>query len=175
MDYGSRHMPSNMYSILPVSHHHQQQQQFCANDHHRYASSYGTTGGVIVAASNSQAATAAVTVSSDAPGAKTSVTPAVVLDNSAITTAYAASQEHQDISYHRKVDPNSPQTSGAVTSMSPTDAYDASSSDSGFEEVITATSAGDEQQALKMVPSVVSNTEEVVYTAYQSGDCFKAY
>lgn len=166
-------MPSNMYSILPLSHH-QQQQQLSANDNHRYASPYGTTAGVVATTSNSTATTAAATASTIISDSVTAAT-APAMATSAAAMTYAASQAHHNLGYHQKVAPHSPHTSAGAHGMSPTDAYDASSSDSGFEEVITATNAVDEQQTLKMVPSVVSNTEEVVYTAYQSGDCFKGY
>ncbi|VDL20583.1 unnamed protein product [Hymenolepis diminuta] len=136
MDYGSRHMPSNMYSILP---------QFCAIDNHRYASPVVTT--------------------------KTEMSKAipdsVVASGTTKTTTYAV--------YHRNK--SEEKTSVGTTGMSPTDAYDASSSDSGFEEVITATSASDDQSAVKMEPPVISNTEEVVYTAASNcgSEYFKAY
>lgn len=162
-----------MYSILPLSHH-QQQQQLSANDNHRYASPYGTTAGVVATTSNSTATTAAATASTIISDSVTAAT-APAMATSAAAMTYAASQAHHNLGYHQKVAPHSPHTSAGAHGMSPTDAYDASSSDSGFEEVITATNAVDEQQTLKMVPSVVSNTEEVVYTAYQSGDCFKGY
>ncbi|KAM7537423.1 hypothetical protein Aperf_G00000072569 [Anoplocephala perfoliata] len=157
MECGSRHMPSNVYSILPISHHHHQQsqQQICATDNHRFASPYGTTTG---AASNSMATISISKAGSDST--TLALAPAMVSSTSAKTYAY-----------HRK---SEAQTSVGGTGMSPTDAYDASSSDSGFEEVITAMNASDDQSALKMGPPV-SNTEEVVYTAYQGGECFKAY
>ncbi|KAL5110467.1 Max dimerization protein 1 [Taenia crassiceps] len=173
LGYGSRHMPSNMYSILPLPHH-QQQQQLSANDNHRYASPYGTTASVVATTPNSTTTKAAATASTMISDSVTTVTaPATATSAAAIT--YAASQAHHNLSHHQKVAPHSPHPSAGANGMSPTDAYDASSSDSGFEEVITATNAVDEQQTLKMVPSVVSTTEEVVYAAYQSGDCFKGY
>ncbi|CDS41980.1 Mxi neural development protein [Echinococcus multilocularis] len=172
MSYGSRHIPSNMYSILPISH--QQQQQLSANDNHCYASPYETTAGVVAATLNSSATTATATVSTTILDSVTTVTAPATAISAAVMT-YAASQTHHNLSYQQKVESHSSQPSGGAHGMSPTDAYDASSSDSGFEEVITATNAVDEQQTLKMVQPVVSNTEEVVYTAYQSSDCFKTY
>lgn len=173
MDYASRHLSTHMYSILPPSH--PQQQQFYANDNHHYAPSYGITEEMIITTSNSQPPVATVTAPQEVPDLDTSAVVATTLEDSVATTACVASQEPNDISGHQKGESNSPQPSGANTSLSPTDAYDASSSDSGFEEAITAASAADEQQTLKPVPSVVSNNEEVVYTAYQSSDGFNAY
>ncbi len=124
MDYGSRHLPSNMYSILPTV-----SQQLCASDN-QYASPYGGT---------------------------------TTVANSSAAANYAVSQ----LSY-RKVTSQSPV---AATGLSPTDAYDASSSDSGFEEVVTITATTEDAANAKMIPPVVSNNEEVY--AFQGG--FKAY
>ncbi|VDO03988.1 unnamed protein product [Rodentolepis nana] len=136
MDYGSRHMPSNMYSILP---------QFCAIDNHRYASPVVTAKTEMLKA----------------------ISDSVVASATTKATTYA-------VYHHNK---SEEKTSIGATGLSPTDAYDASSSDSGFEEVITATSASDDQSALKMEPPAISNTEEVVYTAAANGgsEYFKAY
>lgn len=96
-----------------------------------------------------------------------SIPDSVVASGTTKTTTYAV--------YHRNK--SEEKTSVGATGMSPTDAYDASSSDSGFEEVITATSASDDQSAVKMEPPVISNTEEVVYTAASNcgSEYFKAY
>ncbi|VDD82622.1 unnamed protein product [Mesocestoides corti] len=138
LDYGSRHLPSTMYSILPMPH-----QQLGTTDNHRYSSPCGISSSAVTAPTSAAAAAAS---SGDAT------------TTSAATTNYAASKAH--LSYHRKVSqhpsqpPPPPHHPTAATGLSPTDAYDASSSDSGFEEVIAATAAVDDQQVIKMLPPV---------------------